>query len=352
MAYTPAMFREDFIIIIRKGIEISIIFKGNEVLSLLIDPHDNRITGCDFDGLLSLSATDQEFVVDKICSYLKEKCGGKEFLFLPSALSQLFQKYGFISSYNELPPEKQDGPKRARFVTAKKLAEAKLNYPSDAAGILDSESLTYTFSAADRKLFRSQKEGLLALAVTSGFSPQKVKDYAEKAGDGMLLAFTDDANLPFALVNAEGEIFACCRITILGNGFGYMGDTFANVDFLQKILHIENAGFAKAIGTYLLYREIGKYLQRNSALMPQTLLLIDPPPYKFKLGEKDAVLDRVEEFDRNFGCQPLSELQKEQGIQALMSFDSPKNDLQQAFNERVRSVKEQPTQPAPQKSFA
>lgn len=290
-------FENENFLIEQNELEVSLRLKNeiNPRITFKIDPHDNRLTAIIGD----LKGIDQT-MVQELCKVLDVHFGGKEFVVVDKKLAALFEEQGFTScSVNN------ERGNRVRITTPKALQSAK--------DLKKDETLQEEILFADTIL--TYKEQLVELMAKSGFTPEKIQDYSSKGEAGLSILCSH--SLTFALIKNE-KLVAFCRVSLLGDGYGYLADTLVDEDCFGT----------KQQGTAYLYNYVGKLCQRENI---KQLLLIAP-------------IKREQEFYTDYGCKRPDEADIDKVV--LVKFSAPGLALKETFEEQK---KQSPTFVSPPK---
>lgn len=260
-------------------IEVKLFTPDRTLITFMIDSHDNRLTATHI-GLVLINPQIQKRMVDDLCEVFEKKYGGKELIVLKNrdALEyiSLFADNGFKADLTK------EAGGRVRLTSPQKIIEhvKKCDLNNQISNIENSGDFLFVH---DKNLAKRHEE-LTKLAAKSGFSPEKVKDYTEKGVTGYeVMAINSDF---VAVIDRQGKIAGSCRISNLGNGIGYICDTWIDETFFGTK--------EKDLGTAYLYKKAAEEFLHTKYTH---LLLISPP------GEIRPGKTRVDEFDTNFGCK-------------------------------------------------
>ncbi len=297
---------EKFKVIRNNGqIDIFMIGHSESLMTFTIDSHDNRITATRF-SFDKLNENDQRQVVECICRVLKEKCGGKEFVIITNPEHI---KYAALFSNTHFKMDLRLIEGRIRLTSPEKLLTSLEStvINSEIQKIEDNGEFLFIVD----KLLAKRHAELMNLAKISGFIESKIKDYEQKGVVGFeVMALS---SVLMRLVNKKGELVAFYRVADLGNKVGYMCDTWVD----EKFFGTKD----KALGTAYIYKKACEVALNYRF---DHLLLIAPK-------------DRVDEFDKHFGCVlPQNSATNMPFI--LAGFDSAKPELTNTYQEQADFV--------------
>ncbi len=253
------------------------------IVTLLIDPMDNRIT---IENIHDIDALDDN-ATGYLVNYLDAHFGGKQIFILPNALQNKFKEHGFTND-----PAKQPIIHR---VCASTFNEFKnIAIPENIAALY----ITHSFITNADVEPKMREDVFQDLARNSGFLKTKIEQYSNQNFLGFRLMC--QYSRVFALCDLKtNEIVAFCRITSLSNGNFYLSDTLVNPEYFEG---------NKALGTALLYKRVADCFP-----LENRVLLISPP-------------DRAEEF-KTYGCQSIAA--ENQNI--YIKFSSAKPGFEEIF---------------------
>ncbi len=261
--------------VLREGTEIILKKNNKEVLAkFFVDATDNRITVKSIDENTPLEA------IGKLTVYLDENFGAKQIFILPKTMRQNFESFGFSSAKSQ--PEM-----RIRVTSFESLSGVETGrFPN--LKFVDGDLIKNT-----------SEENIKVLARDSNFLKSKIDQYEQQGYSGFQLMC--DYSIPFGVTDESDKLVAFCRVTDLGSGNYYLGDTFVD----------EQVFGDKQKGTAYLYREIGNRYAAGS------VLLIAPP-------------ERVIEFETQYGCKTPDNV--------MFKFGAARPELQSIFLEEKERI--------------
>lgn len=254
-------------------------YVNNEVkATFFVDATDNRITLKSIDDTLKLDE------VRDLTRELELQLGAKRILIIPSKHVQgLFASCGYSADTAASP-----ATDRFRETTTADLAKITVEPQEEKWDWVKGDDLK-----------KSRRTDVESLMDTSKFLASKIKDYQMQGYEGFQLMC--QYSTPFGMKDKD-KLHAFCRVVDLGNGNGYLCDTW-----------VDEAKFgSKQAGTAMLYRFVGESLPN------MRLLLIAPP-------------ERVEEFDTLYGCKRSKDI--------MLKFGAPGHRLAKVFEEEVKNLK-------------
>lgn len=232
----------------REGNYLKFYVKGHQtedcVLAFRIYGHDNRLESIaiNFDKLSIDEANNFAIFLKKV---LNEKICGKAFIFdADETTKPIFKAAGFSF-------EPADAEKTSRVATIR----------ANILATIPTSSLPKGFEFRTNIDPTEHAERLMELAEKSVFLPEKIKDYMAKGMSGLLAMQQESVTRP-TIFDENGRVVACCTVSCPINGPAYIADTWVD----------ENAFGSKAVGTALLYQQIGGILPSTKVIN-----LIMPP---------------------------------------------------------------------------
>lgn len=255
-----------------------------------MDATDNRLTIKSMDENTPLEA------IQELTKYLDQTFGAKQIFVVPKTMQEKFKHCGF----KFVDPENKND--RIRETSFESLAN-----------INSEQFLDLEFVHGD-VIKNTDKENILDLMRKSKFLESKIKQYEMQEYNGFKLMC--DYSMPFGVKDKSGKLVAFCRITDLGNGNYYLGDTFVD----------ERAFGNKQKGTAYLYQQLGA--ECKAKFGGASVLLIAPPGMT-----DDESQTRVNEFENTYGCKAPQNV--------LFKFGAAKPELENVFkDEKTRIEKE------------
>lgn len=284
----------DTFIIEQDGPHVSLLENQKEVAKIFIDATDNRLTLKKIDPTISPEG------IAKLLTYLDEKFGAKQFFIVPSGLVEPFEKHGFTCNKTC----NVDSNFRLRESSIENFSKIKISLEKK----MDFKNRCSFYTHTDFP--NISPENIEELMKDSKFLSSKIEQYKLQGYDGFKLMC--QYSKPYGLYdNTNNRLVGFCRVTELDKKSNlYLSDTFVDESFFKN----------KEDGTAYLYNLVSLEFQRTLPGNNVSIFLIAPP-------------NRVEEFEKSYGCIPPNTASQENSFKILSKFSSPKPGIQEVFEQ-------------------